>query len=120
MTKPIRKFETQRQQRDEMLAIYDAHHGRGAAEKLFQQKLGNRKTVMKAQIALLGEFVDFSKPLPAHSAVSNAARVSQSMTRDPARPKTQSLGKTITRAAFDALSPKQRTEFCCSGGRLTD
>jgi hypothetical protein len=50
MTKPARKFQTQKQQRDEFAAIYDAHHGAGAAKRLFEEKLGNKKNLLKSQV----------------------------------------------------------------------
>jgi hypothetical protein len=103
-----RKFQTVRQQRDELASAFDAKHGDGAAKRLFAQKLGDKKTVFKDQIDLLSGLVD---------AADIAKAATNPNTQRAAKP---SAANVITRAEFNALSPKRQSGFCLGGGKIAD
>jgi hypothetical protein len=112
MTKAVpRKFETLKKQRDDLVAAYNAKHGSGAAKKIFAQELGDKKTVLKFQIDLLSGLVDAAD-------IGKATTISTHSTAK-AGTSNPSPANTITRSRFDALSPRQKTDFCLAGGKIT-
>jgi hypothetical protein len=112
MTKTTpRKFQTLRQQRDELASAFDAKHGRGAAKRLFAQKLGSNKNVLKRQIDLLAGLVDAADIGKATTSMNSPAKTKAS---------NPSPAKTITRAQFNTLSPREQSGFCLSGGKIVN
>jgi len=112
MTKTTpRKFETLRRQRDELASAFDAKHGAGASKRLFAQKLGSNKTAFKFQIDLLSGLVDAADIGIATTSMNSAAK---------AKASNPSPANTITRAQFNALSPREQSGFCLSGGKIVN
>jgi len=106
-----RKFQTLKQQRDELACAYDSKHGAGASKKLFAQKLGAKKTVLKDQIDLLSGLVDAAE-------IGKATTSTHSIVK--AKASNPSPANTITRAQFNALSPREQSGFCLAGGRIVN
>jgi hypothetical protein len=116
MTKPTSpKFQTLRSQRDELAAIYDSQHGARASKRLFEQKLGANKNLLKHQVNLLCEFMTSERdPSAAPKASSNRQPAANFQT------KRVSPGEKMTRATFNALPPAQQSKFCLAGGKLVN
>ncbi len=122
--KNVRKFQTQKQQRDELVRIYESEHGLGSAKKLFDRRLADKKTLLKAQINLLCGLVAISKPAAPAKTLNPAPHTRPATTPAaslPAKPYVAANCKLMTRAEFEKLTPSKKTEFILlRGGRLTD
>jgi hypothetical protein len=149
-TGPQKPFRTQTQQRDALAAKYDALKGPGAFARLIQARARQGGFTLKSQITFLSSELAMLTPSaliapsptvptppcsPARQVPKTAKPAAETalvMTQRESnklspfeRGTFQARGgtvvaETITRAAFDKLSPAAQLDFAKNGGRLTD
>jgi hypothetical protein len=120
-------FVTQAVQLERLIVRYDASKGAGAAKRQIQalRALSPNGISLKHKIQFLSKALEPSAmPGRRASALSGQSAgnipVSKPTVSPPASPVPSAAARTMKRAQFGILSPKQQLEFCRNGGRLVD